>query len=117
MKVNTTSIPRDPNKTNFTTGDYQLAYINTLDALDLLHGNRAVPLTPELWQAAYNLYAFKLVSGDIDDGPAIHPNELYGNVSIKLEFGAATNAALALLVYSETPSLLEITNLNTVLLS
>lgn len=116
LTVGGRAIPREALQMNYTTGNYSRAYLSMLSALGLDIGNRAISLTPELWASAYNLYAFKVAPGPIDDGPTIN-SDLRANVNLKLVFSSALTQAVDVIVYSETTSLLEITNLNTVHLS
>jgi len=116
LTVGGQQIPREPIATNYTTGNYGRAYLNTLGALGLDIGNRAIALTPELWASAYNLYAFKLVPGPIDNGPS-HSMRDTAAVNLKLNFASDLSAPIDVIVYSETDALLEITKLNSAILS
>ena len=98
--------PREALKMNFTTGDYEQAYISTLGAIGLDTGNRGITITPSEWAAAYNLYALKLQPGPIGytgEEPAS------GQCSAKLSFTAAV-AGLQLIVYAEVPSAIVISH-------
>jgi hypothetical protein len=92
--------PHEALKMNFTTGDYEQAYISTLGAIGLDTGNRGITITPSEWASAYNIYAFKLLPGPIGytgEEPAS------GHCTAKLSFATAV-AGLQLIVYAEVPS-------------
>ena len=91
--------PREALKMNFTTGDYEQAYINTLSAIGLDTGNRALTITPTEWATGYNLYAFKLQPGAI--GYSGEP--MTGQCKATVSFSAGVTG-LQLLVYAEIPS-------------
>jgi hypothetical protein len=110
VTVNGQSIPADPLTMNYSTGDYQRAYLNTLSALGLDVGNYGVTLTPELWESAYNLYAFKLVPGPIKS--SVESTRVRGAVNLNFNFRRATPTPIEVLVYSETNRTLEITTTN-----
>lgn len=115
VTVDGASVPRTAWETNYADGDYAEAYISTLAALDLDVGDNANSLTPELFKAHYALYAFKLVPGPVDKGPMLYAGHSTGSVNIKIKFRAAPAAPLDLIIYSETPSMFEITKMNSVL--
>jgi hypothetical protein len=110
VTVNGKSIPADPLSMDYNTQDYQRAYLNTLSALGLDVGNNGLTLTPELWESAYNLYAFKLVPGPIKS--SIESKLVRGSVNLSFKFKQATPAPIEVLVYSETNRTLEITATN-----
>jgi hypothetical protein len=107
VTVNGLPIPSDPLTMNYSDRDYQRAYLNTLGALGLDVGNNGLTLTPELWESAYNLYAFKLVPGPIK--ASIESTRVRGAVNLSFNFKQATPAPIEILVYSETNRTLEIT--------
>ena len=106
-------VPREALKTNFNANapDYGRAYLSTLASLSMDIGNRAIAFTPQLWSSAYNLYAFKLVPGPIDDGP-VQSYKSSANVCLSLTFAAALTANVDVIIYSESNALLSITKLN-----
>jgi hypothetical protein len=92
--------PHEALKMNFTTGDYEQAYISTLGATGLDAGNRGITITPSEWARAYNIYAFQLLPGPVGytgEEPAS------GHCTEKLSFAAAV-AGLQPIVYAEVPS-------------
>jgi len=107
VTVNGLPIPSDPLTMNYNDRDYQRAYLNTLGALGLDVGNNGLTLTPELWESAYNLYAFKLVPGPIK--ASIESTRVRGAVNLSFNFKQATPAPIEILVYCETNRTLEIT--------
>ena len=112
VKVGATAVPRNALRMNFADPrGSSRAYLSVLNALGKDIGNNSNVLTPELWQSAYNLYAFKLVPGPIDNGPVITPMQST-NISLQLSFSAATTEVLTLLVFSESTGLYEIDMLN-----
>lgn len=110
VKMGGAHIPREPLKMDYATEDYSRAYLSTLAALGLDSGNDALAIPPTLWATGCNLYAFKLTPGPIDSHAesAKHTE----TVTLKLEFAQALEAAVDVIVYSETNMLLEINQLN-----
>lgn len=104
------SIPALPLSMDYSAKDYQRAYLNTLGALGLDVGNRSIVLTPELWESAYNLYAFKLVPGPTQG--SVESTRQRGAVNLSFSFKTATTSSIEVLVYSETNRTLEITATN-----
>ena len=116
LTVNGKSLPKEKLAMNYAANDYTRAYCHTLEALDLGFGNHATSLTPAIWASCCNLYAFKLVPGPIDSSSMVYMCAR-GTVNLKLTLAAGNADAITVFVYSETPSLIEITKLNSVLLS
>ena len=111
-KVGATAVPRTGLTMNFALPHGgNRAYLSTLSALGKDIGNGGTVLTPELWQNAYNFYAFKLVPGPIDNGPVITPMQST-NVSLQLKFSVATPEVLTVVVYAESTGMYEIDMLN-----
>ena len=100
------SYPREALQMNFTTGDYELAYINTLGAIGLDTGNRALAITPTEWASGYNLYAFKLQPGPVG---YISGEPVKGQCKANLAFKEAVTG-LQLIVYAEIPGAVIITD-------
>lgn len=101
------SFPREALKMNFATGDYELAYLNTLAAISLDTGNRALAITPSEWSTSYNLYAFKLQPGPLDYGGSHAVLPKTGSCKANLAFSSAV-AGVHLLVFAEIPGLVHI---------
>jgi len=99
---------------DYENQDYQRAYLSTLSALGLDVGNNGLTLTPELWESAYNLYAFKLVPGPIK--ASIESTRTKSSVNLNFKFKAQTPAPIEVLIYSETNHALEITATNKTLI-
>jgi hypothetical protein len=114
LRVGANAIPSEALDMNYETNDYGRAYLNTLAALNMDTGNRTHALPPKLWAAAYNLYAFKLVPGPIDDGP-VESALTTANVSLKVKFAAALAVPVDVIIYSETMKLMTINKLNAAL--
>ena len=96
--------PREELKMNFTTGDYELAYINTLEAIGMDTGNRALAIKPSEWASGYNLYAFKLQPGPVEYSGG-EPKT--GMCKANLTFSAPVSE-LQLIVYAEVPGAVHI---------
>jgi hypothetical protein len=108
-------VPVDGITTNYTTGDFQRAYINTLAALGLDNDNRAIWLKPEEFASGYNLYGFKLAPGPID-GTVFCSARSAGSLSVYVKFAAPLTAAVDAIIFAETPAVLEIDKLSSVTL-
>jgi hypothetical protein len=104
-------IPNGGIITNYTTGDYQRAYINTLAALGLDNENRAIWLKPEEFAEGYNIHGFKLAPGPID-GTIFSASKSVGSLTVIFKFGAPLTAAVDMIVFAETPAILEIDKLS-----
>ena len=115
VTLNGNSIPADGMKMNFTTGDYQRAYINTLAALGLDNDNRGISLTPHEFANGFNLHGFKISPGPID-GTVFCSATSGGSIVVKATFGAGLAAAIDMIVFAETPAVLEIDKLSGVTL-
>ena len=112
VKVGATAVPRSALKMNFANPrGSSRAYLSVLGALSKDIGNTSNVLTPEIWQSVYNLYAFKLVPGPIDNGPVTSPMQST-NVNLELTFGTPTTEVLTLIVYSESTGLYMIDQMN-----
>jgi hypothetical protein len=107
LTLNGQPIPSEPLQTNYEIADYQRAYLNTLEALDLDVGNTGIVLTQDLWAAAYNLYAFKLHPGPIKSN--LESTLTKGTVNVDFTFRSPTTAAIQVFVLYETNSGAEIT--------
>ena len=114
LTVGGAQVPREALKMNFAQNSYGRAYLNTLASLSMDIGDRALAITPELWASAYNLYAFKLVPGPIEDC-TVESLMTTGNVALSLTFAATITVPIDVIVYSETNSQIEITSLNNVI--
>lgn len=107
LKVNGKSVPAEPLSMDYATGDYQRAYINTLGALSLDVENRAISLTPAEFSQGFNLYAFKVAPGPID-GQVISAANTNGSIVVDITFAQGLAANVDMIVYSESPAVLEI---------
>jgi len=112
VKVNGQTIPADSLTMDYNIKDYQRAYLNTLAALGLDTGNNGLTLTPDLWEKAYNLYAFKLVPGPIK--AAVESTHVKGAVDLSFKFKTAVVEPIEVIVYYETNKTLEISSVNKV---
>jgi hypothetical protein len=101
------SFPREGLKLNFTTGDYEHAYINTLAAIGLDTGNRAITISPSDFASGYNLYAFKLAPGPLEHDCYQEPKK--GECKANLSFSAGVTGT-QLIVYAEIPGYVHITD-------
>jgi hypothetical protein len=94
--------------TDYANGDYQRAYINTLAALGLGNENRAIWLKPEEFADGYNIHGFKLAPCPIDGTVA----KSLGSLTVTFKFAAALTAAIDMIVFAETPAILEVDKLS-----
>lgn len=99
------SYPREALQMNFATGDYEQAYINTLGAIGLDTGNRALAIAPTEWAAGYNLHAFKLQPGPLEH--ACFSQAKTGSCKANLTFASAVTG-VQLMVYAEIPGVVHI---------
>ena len=105
------TVPTGGIVTDYATKDYQRAYLNTLAALGLDNDNRAIWLKPEEFADGYNIHGFKLAPGPID-GTVFTAAKSTGNLSVYFKFAAPLTAAVDMIVYAETPAILEIDKLS-----
>ena len=113
LRVNGEPIPTDGLEMNYATGDYQRAYLNTLAALGLDNGNRGISLTPEEFAAGFNIYGFRIAPGPID-GTVFSSSNSVGGLTVDVKFAGALQAAVDMIVFAESPAILEIDTLSTV---
>ena len=104
-------VPTGGIATNYTTNDYQRAYLNTLSALGLDNDNRAIWLKDEEFANGYNIHGFKLAPGPID-GTVFTAAKSTGSLTVFFKFAAPLVAAIDMIVYAETPAILEIDKLS-----
>lgn len=112
LKVNDRTVPHEPLAMNYTTHDYNCAYLNTLASLGMDQGDRALAITREEWASGCNVYVFKLTPGEIGTGVFHATNAGAAHISVNATFGAATTAPVTVIAYVEQPSLLEIDESN-----
>jgi hypothetical protein len=110
ITVNGTAVPANGLDMDYTTGDYQRAYLNTLAALGLDNSNRSINLAPSEFAAGFAIYGFKLAPGPIDGTVFTAANSI-GSVVVNVKFGQALAAATDMIVFAETPAILEIDKL------
>lgn len=108
VKLSGQTVFGEVQKLDFENNDYLIEYFQTLVALGLDNSNRGIKLTPQLWSKLYNLHAFKLVPGPVDNYIE-HPQS--GPVDISIKFRQPLPEAVDVLIYSETNKLLEIDSL------
>jgi hypothetical protein len=108
-------IPSDGLSMSYPDGQYYRAYLNTLEALGLDTDNRAIALAPQDWKQGYNLYAFKIAPGPIDNTIHTASTSGAGTLTLDVKFAAALGEAVDVLMYCETPGTLEIDKLGNVL--
>jgi hypothetical protein len=111
VAVSGDNIPGDGIITDYATGDYQRAYLNTLSALGLDNDNRAIWLKPDEFAAGYNIHGFKLAPGPIE-GTVFSAAKSVGSLSVLFKFAAPLAAAVDMIVFAETPAILEIDKLS-----
>jgi len=115
LKANGKQVPADGLTMDYATGDYQRAYLNTLATLGLDNSNRAVSLTPAEFAQGFNLYGFKLAPGPID-GTVFSTANGAGSLVVCMKFAAGLAAAVDMIVFAETPAILEIDKLSQAIL-
>jgi hypothetical protein len=113
VKVNGTPVPANGLELDYTAGDYQQAYLNTLASLGLDNSNRCINLTPKDFAGGFALYGFKLAPGPID-GTVFTAANSVGSVVVDVKFSAGLAAATDMIVYAETPAIIEIDKLSAV---
>lgn len=115
VNVNGVSIPPNALRTNFAQKDVQRAYMHTMGALGLDQGDRSIDLTPTDFVDGYAIYGFKIAPGPIDN--TVHSaTENSGGINVSVIFDPALPEAVDMIVFAETPAVLEIDKLNTVTL-
>ena len=115
MKVNQRMIPFEALEMDYARNDYNRAYLSTLAALGMDTGNRSLIISPADWAAGYNIYAFKLTAGP--SSSEVLTRTETGEATLKLTFAAALTAPVDLILYTETPSLVEIDALGSVVIA
>ena len=113
LSLNGQSIPADGLTMDYSVGDYHRAYLNTLAALEINTGNRGIALTPKEFKQGFNLYAFKLAPGTLDNN--VQPNATNGTLKLSCSFKEGLPESTDVVVYSESFSVLEIDKLGSVL--
>ena len=98
---------------NFGTGDIQSAYLRTLAALGLDIDDRSINLTTDDFAGGYAIYGFQIAPGPVD-GTVQSVASSVGSIVANLTFGTALGANVDMIVYSETPGVLEIDKLSAV---
>ena len=89
----------------------QRAYLNTLSALGLDNVNRAIWLKPDEFASGYNIHGFKLAPGPIE-GTVFSAAKSAGSLMVLFKFAAPLTAAGDMIVFAETPAILEIDKLS-----
>ncbi len=113
LSVNGVETPALGLTMDFAKDNYQRAYLNTLAALELDTGNDSISITPSDFKAAFALFGFKIAPGPVD-GTVFSAANSVGSLVVNVTFAEAPAATLDMIVYSETPSVLEIDKLNAV---
>jgi hypothetical protein len=113
IKVNGVQIPAVGLQTDFATKDYWRAYMNTLAALELDNSNRAITLSGSDFATGYTIFGFKVAPGPVD-GAIFNAANSNGSIVVTATFSTALTANVDMIVYAETPSILEIDKLSSV---
>jgi hypothetical protein len=111
ITVNGNSIPADGMKVNYTTGDFQRAYLNLLAALGIDNGGRSIALAPDDFKQGYNIYGFKIAPGPIDGTVFTSANSI-GSLAVHMSWAVALVNPIDMIVFAETPAILEIDQLS-----
>jgi hypothetical protein len=115
LKIGKDKYPAEDFTMDHANGVYLPSYINTLAALGLDQGTRALSITPEEWSRSFNIYCFKLTPG------AITPSVLHSSHAKTVELGLhakfkeALTDPITVFAYIEEPALLEIDNFDNVI--
>jgi hypothetical protein len=115
VSVNGEQKPANGLEMDYATGDYQRAYLNTLASLGLDNSATSITLKPTDFATGFNLYGFKLAPGPID-GTVFSSAHSVGNLVVNVKFSVSLAAAVDMIVFAETPALLEIDQLSSVTL-
>jgi len=113
LTVNGVQVPAIGLDMNYTDKHYHRAYMNTLTALELDNGNRCVDLSLADFPDGYAIYGFKIAPGPFD-GTVLTAANSVGSIIANLTFGTALTANVDMIVYAETPAVLEIDKLSSV---
>lgn len=113
LTVNGVQQPATGLEMDYTNGNYQRAYLNTLAALGLDNDNRAIALKPAEFTTGFAIYGFKVAPGPIDGTVHTTANST-GSIVVNATFSAPLANNLDMIVYAETPTVLEIDKLSSV---
>ena len=111
LKVNGQKMPADDLECDYTLGDYQRAYLNTLATLGLDTGSRGISITPEEFAAGYNIYGYKIAPGPID-GVVFSSANSIGSLVVEVKFSQGLGHNIQMIVFAEAPAILEIDKLS-----
>ena len=98
---------------DFHKKDCQRAYLNTLAALGMDNTNTSVSLSVDDFLSGYAIYGFKIAPGPVD-GTVFSIANSVGSIVVSVAFAAVLEANLDMIVYAETPAVLEIDKLSAV---
>ena len=98
---------------DYATGDYQSAYLNLLSTLGLDIADRSINISVDDYPNGYTIYGFQIAPGPIDGTVQSVANSV-GSIVANVNFAAAPAANVDMLVYAETPGVLEIDKLSAV---
>lgn len=113
LTVNGVPLPATGLEMDYATGNYQRAYLNTLAALGLDNDNRSISLTPTDFANGFAIYGFKIAPGPVDGTVHTTANSV-GSIVVNATFAAALLVNVDMIVYAETPAVLEIDKLSSV---
>ena len=115
VTVNGIQTPAAGLEMDFTTKDYQRAYLNLLATLGLDNDNRAIDLMPSDFENGFAIFGYKIAPGPIDGVVHTVANRV-GNITVNAVFTDVLGANVDMIVYAETPAVLEIDKLSAVTL-
>jgi hypothetical protein len=113
LSVNGVPTPATGLQVDYEHDNYQRAYLSTLEALELDNGNRAIDLTYSDFGSGFAIYGFKIAPGPADCTVIATANSV-GSIVVNVRFAAALAAGVDMIVYAETPAVLEIDKLSCV---
>ena len=113
MTLTVNGVEQGYKQLNFNAGDYQSAYLNLLGALGIDVADRSINITTDDYPGGYTIYGFQIAPGPIDGVVQTVANSI-GSIVANVTFGVAPTTNVDLLVYAETPGLLELDKLSAV---
>ena len=115
LSVNGVQVPAAGLQMDFPKKDCQRAYLNTLAALGMDNTNTSISLSVDEFLSGYAIYGFKIAPGPVD-GTVFSIANSVGSVVVNVAFAEGLGANVDMIVYAETPAVLEIDKLSAVTL-
>lgn len=89
-----------------TKGNYQSAYLSILSAVGIDIADRSINITVDDYPNGYAFYRFLIAPGPTD-GTVQSVADSVGSIVANLTFAASTSTNADMIVYAETPGVLE----------